>query len=326
MKIVKKNVLLLSVGRRVSLVRAFQKDLSALVPGGKVFAADLNPGMSAACQIVEMAFAVPRVTAADYIPFLLTLCQQHDIGLIVPTIDTELLPLAAEKHRFEAIGVHLVIADQALIASCRDKRRTAELFDLYQIPNPRIFSPDALEFPCFAKPVDGSCSQNIHFIPGFGALSQALLDDDKMMFMEYIDRNVFREYTVDLYFDRHSMLRCIVPRRRIEIRGGEVSKGVTERGLVYRFLKGRLAAMKGAVGCITLQLFSHPAEECFYGIEVNPRFGGGFPLSYLAGARYPGWLIREYLLGEDIPFHDDWEEGLLMLRYDDEVLVRGYQA
>ncbi|SKO11952.1 carbamoyl phosphate synthase-like protein [Mycobacteroides abscessus subsp. massiliense] len=57
-------------------------------------------------------------------------------------------------------------------------------------------------------------------------------------------------------------------------------------------------------------------------MEINPRFGGGFPLTYAAGGNYPGWLIQEYIGGQDIPFSDDWENNLIMLRYDAKVLVR----
>jgi carbamoyl-phosphate synthase large subunit len=63
----------------------------------------------------------------------------------------------------------------------------------------------------------------------------------------------------------------------------------------------------------------------FAALEINPRFGGGFPLSYSAGANYPGWLIDEYILGKEVPFFDAWEDRLLMLRYDAKVLVHGYE-
>lgn len=61
------------------------------------------------------------------------------------------------------------------------------------------------------------------------------------------------------------------------------------------------------------------------GIEINPRFGGGFPLSYQAGANYPKFLIQEYLLNETIEYTNEWEDNLLMLRYDDEILIRNYE-
>lgn len=71
-------------------------------------------------------------------------------------------------------------------------------------------------------------------------------------------------------------------------------------------------------------IFFNPNTKRIIGIEINPRFGGGYPLSYLAGANYPKYLIEEYLLGKEILFFDEWEANLLMLRYDDEVLVSNY--
>ena len=113
--------------------------------------------------------------------------------------------------------------------------------------------------------------------------------------------------------------------RRMAIQPGAQSKGVTRRNMVYDYLHDKLTLIQGARGCITLQLFSHSKTSHFAALEINPRFGGGFPLSYAAGANYPGWLIDEYLLGHSIPFYEDWEPDLLMLRYDAEILVNGYQ-
>ncbi|MEI8597182.1 hypothetical protein P4S64_04325 [Vibrio sp. M60_M31a] len=79
--------------------------------------------------------------------------------------------------------------------------------------------------------------------------------------------------------------------------------------------------LKGARGCITFQLFVNEETESVKGLEVNPRFGGGYPLSNDAGAKFTDWLIKEYLQEEDIDFFDSWEPNLLMLRYDAKVLV-----
>ena len=133
----------------------------------------------------------------------------------------------------------------------------------------------------------------------------------------------FDEYTVDAYFDRTGVLRCFVPRQRLETRAGEVSKGVTRKNHVYEYLHAKLPALKGARGCITLQLLSNAKSGRFAALEINPRFGGGYPLSYSAGAQYPGWLIDEYLLERDVEFLDSWESDLMMLRYDAKVLVHG---
>ena len=115
---------------------------------------------------------------------------------------------------------------------------------------------------------------------------------------------------------------AVVPRHRLEVRDGEINKGVTRKHHVYDYLVEKLAKIKGARGCLTVQLFAHPSEKRYAALEINPRFGGGFPLSFAAGANYPGWLIDEYLLQKEIAHFDGWTSDLMMLRYDAHVLVR----
>jgi carbamoyl-phosphate synthase large subunit len=61
-------------------------------------------------------------------------------------------------------------------------------------------------------------------------------------------------------------------------------------------------------------------------LEINPRFGGGFPLSNAAGADFTDWLIKEYLLGQKLPFYDLWSSDLVMLRYDAKVIVNATES
>ena len=315
-----KNVLILAAGRRVELVQAFKADLEARLAQARVFASDLQPQLSAACQVADQAFVLPRVNDASYASALLRLCQDNGIGLVVPTIDTELQLLACQRERFASLGVHLVISDQALIADCRDKRRTAALFGAVGIATPAIYSRDAIRFPAFAKPYDGSRSIGAVALMTADALTPALLADQKLMFMQFVGPDHV-EYTVDAYYDRGGALRCMVPRQRLEVRSGEVSKGVTRRGAVYDYLVPKLSHVPGARGCLTIQLFVNLETGACAGIEINPRFGGGFPLTHAAGAPYPGWLIDEYLMGGSVAFFEGWKADLVMLRYDAKVLV-----
>lgn len=316
------NVLLLSAGRRVELAQAFAAEIQSRDLKSKLLATDLRPELSAACQVVDIAIKAPRVTDPDYIDFLLQACKAHHVGLVIPTIDTELLLLAQHRDAFAAEGVHLVISDESLVRQCRDKRLTSVLFERLAIDTPKLFERHAIRFPCFAKPYDGSCSIGAAVVGDASMLSDAMLTDEKMMFMELVDSS-HQEFTVDVYYDRYGRLICLVPRERVEVRGGEISKGVTRRGHVYDYLLPRLKELEGARGCITLQLFSNAITKRFAALEINPRFGGGYPLSYSAAANYPGWLIDEYLLDRPVSFFDGWESDLMMLRYDAKVLVHG---
>ncbi|AIZ19869.1 ATP-grasp domain-containing protein [Neisseria meningitidis] len=318
----KNNILILSAGRRVELVQDFQTEAARFSDGIGVFATDLNPHMSSACHVADRAFSVPRIDAAEYIDSILELAQQHDIGLIVPTIDTELLKLAEARDRFEAEGIHIVISDAKLITLCCDKRLTAGLFAQYSIRSPEIYERDRLVFPCFAKPYDGSRAIGAKKINTPADLTVDITEDPKMMFAQYIDiENTFSEFTVDMYYDRQGRLKCAIPRKRLEVRSGEISKGVTCKNSLYQTLLEKMSVLQGARGCITAQFFYNEETGEFYGVEINPRFGGGFPLTYAAGGNYPSRLMREYLGDEEIPFSDDWENNLIMLRYDAKVLV-----
>jgi carbamoyl-phosphate synthase large subunit len=321
MKSNKPNVLLLSAGRRVELIKAIKQELQLRGLRSMMLATDLKPEMSAACQLADQAFALPRVTAPGYMDELLTRCLQHKVRLVIPTIDTELLSLAEHRDRFSAEGIELVISDESLVRVCRDKRLTAQLFNSVGIDVPKILDRQLLTFPCFAKPYDGSRSVGAAKLSQVADLSDGMRDDPKMMFMEFIDQS-FEEYTVDAYYDRKGILKCLVPRHRLEVRDGEINKGVTRKHHVYEYLIDKLAKIKGARGCLTVQLFAHPHEKRYAALEINPRFGGGYPLSYSAGANYPGWLIDEYLLQNEIGFFDGWTSDLMMLRYDAHVLVK----
>lgn len=315
-----KNILVLAAGRRVELIQALQQDLAARLPGQRVLATDMRPETSAACQVADQAITSPSVRDPGYIDWLLQRCLEHEVGLALPTIDTELLILARARERFAEHGIHLIISDEALIQQCRDKRLTAELFQSIDLATPEIYPRDAIRFPAFAKPYDGSRSIGALALPTASSLTQDLLADEKLMFMAFVDGG-HDEYTIDAYYDRSGSLRSLVPRQRLEVRTGEVSKGITRRGGVYDYLWPRLARLKGARGCLTVQIFADLARNSFAGIEINPRFGGGFPLSHAAGATYGGWLMDEYLLSGEVATFDGWKDNLLMLRYDAKILV-----
>lgn len=174
--------------------------------------------------------------------------------------------------------------------------------------------------PWFAKPYDGSLSADLHYIKTKEDLTKDILDNPKLIFMEYIDKNLYQEYTVDMYFGRDNKLKMAVPRERIEIRAGEINKGRTVKSFLEPFIAKHLSHIEGCRGCICGQFF-YDGNVDVIGIEINPRFGGGYPLSYAAGANYPEFLIREYFLDEALEYSSNWKDNLLMLRYDDAIFI-----
>ncbi len=317
-----KNILITSAGRRVELVNAFKLEATNL--DIKVMCVDLYPELSSACQVADLFFSAPKVTSKNYISYLKKLCIDNSIKLIIPTIDTELLVLSRHREEFIELGINIIISDNDLVKVCRNKKLTADLFRKMQIETPDIYDIKKLKYPCFVKPYDGSSSKGIFKLNDKSMLTNDLLKNPKNIFMEFVP-NHFDEYTVDIYFDKFGFLKTLVPRLRIKTRSGEISKGLTSKGTIYEYLKNKLSYLKGARGCITLQLFADTKKNIFKGIEINPRFGGGYPLSYSAGANFPKMLIQEYILEEEFDFLDNWKENLLMLRYDAKVLVHDFK-
>ena len=322
------NILITSTGRRVSLLTYFQQEAKALLGNdSKVFAADLNPNTSSACQLADGSFKVGRFTDPDYTEKLLSICKENEIKLIVPTIDPELELLAKHRAAFQKEGIEIVISDIDFVKKCRDKRKINSFFEENGFLLPKEIDIKNPTFPMFIKPIDGSSSKDLYFIEDASMLSDYLINKDNLIYMEYLPQSEYKEYTVDMYYDKNSQVKCIVPRVRLAVRGGETNKGITDKNeKVIEFLSKHLATIPGARGCQTLQLFLGKTTNEIYGIEINPRFGGGYPLSYLAGAKYPNWLIREYLLGEDITYFNDWKDELLLLRYDSEMIIHGGKA
>lgn len=320
------NILISSVGRRVSLVRIFKQELLKVYPKGKVFAVDMQPELSSACQVADGSFEVPHVADPTYFEALLAICRSNKITLIIPTIDTELLLLAKNEKVFLDYGIIPVVSTPYFIEKCRDKRKIHSFLVENEIDVAKEFSKDNYTFPFFIKPYDGSRSVDTYLISKQEDLTDYHLTNDKLMFLEYLDHDFYEEYTCDLYYNKNHELKCIVPRKRIEIRDGEVNKGKTEKNSLVPYIKEHLSYINGARGCLTAQFFKHKENGRIVGIEVNPRFGGGFPLTYLSGANYVKWIIDEYLFGKEIEeSFTCWESNLLMLRYDDEVLVHNYE-
>ena len=313
------NIIITSAGQRVALVRDFKETLVRFYAEAKVFTTDMNPELAPAAYVSDGCFEVLRVTDENYISQLLDICKKNEIGMIVPTIDTELLVLAENKKLFNDNDTIVCVSDLDFIKVCRDKRNTGDFLEKHNIRVPKAVDKYNPTFPLFAKPYDGSLSTNLHYIKNAEELTQDILDDPKLLFMEYIDKETYKEYTIDMYYGTDNCVKCIVPRERIKIRAGEINKGRTVKCPLMDYIKERLDKIEGCIGCICIQVFFNPLTEDVVGIEINPRFGGGYPQSYAAGGNYPEMLIKEYFLGEKIAYIDDWKDNMLMLRFDDAV-------
>ncbi len=316
------NILITSAGRRVSLVKAFKEASKKLKLKSKVFITDLYPNMAPSSYFADDSFKIGLFSDKDYIKNLLDICLNNRISVVIPTLDTELILLSNSKTLFEANGVNIIISDFKLIKIFRDKIKTNTFFNSLKINTPFIFNKNNIKFPVFIKPLDGSNSKGIYKADNIDEIKPSDLKSKKMMLLQNIDNSIYDEYTIDLYYDKKSNLKCVVPRIRLKVVGGESNQGITKKNEVFEYVKGKFSFLDGAFGCLTLQVFSNKSNPLdIIGIEINPRFGGGYPFSLNAGANFPEFIIREYILNEELKYFDKWKNNCLNIRYENEIVI-----
>ncbi len=313
------NLLFLNAGRRCELLQSFRQAL-ALRGGGQIHASDVVEH-APALHHADYAHRLPHGSAADFVPAFTALCRSAAIDLVIPTIDPDLDFLSRCRPEIERIcpRVRLLLSPAPVIALCRDKRFTRARFAELGAAVPLAVDPDddAVTFPIFMKPSTGSASEGIRVLRHREDLAVHRCDCAEPMFEQIVTGP---EYTVDVLCDFEGRARVAVVRKRLQVRGGEVVKGVVERHHDLEQLAMRLAEGFGCEGPVTLQFRRPSATDPFVAMEINARMGGGLPLSIAAGADWPGWIL-DLAAGREPDFDRPLQDGLMMLRYDASVFV-----
>jgi carbamoyl-phosphate synthase large subunit len=309
----------------VELIRAFRRAADALDVDLTIHGTDASR-LSPASYHVDKAHLVAPIRKKRYTRELLEIVTKTKIDMLVPLIDSELQAIADAADDFRAMGCIPLISGADVIRTCSDKLRTFEVLSAAGIDTPRtwplaeVTSRKRHRFPSFMKPRAGSAAQGnfkIHDKDELRVLGRRVNDPIVQEFVDGV------EYTCDVYTGLDGKVRCVVPRRRLEVRTGEVSKAlVVKRADVMNACKRVVAALGECRGVVTIQCMITP-EDRVRVLEINPRFGGGAPLAIAAGADFPKWLLME-LLGEKPRIRaTGFRNGMGMLRFDDSVFLPG---
>ena len=275
------RILFTSVGRRVELMQAFRKAAMDLNADVVIYGADIVDN-APALFYCDRKMLVPRINASEYIPELLNICKQEKIDALIPTIDTDLLLLAKNKEKFSAVGTEVLIAAEDKVQLCRDKRFTADYFIKCGLKSPKPvddYKQYNGDFPAFIKPKDGSSSINAYKVHNASELKSYASMIDDYIIQPFIEG---KEFTIDVFCDFKGNPIYITPRERVAVRSGEVLKTrIAQDDVMIAECKQLLADYKPS-GAITVQLIKQNQTGDNYYIEINPRFGGGAPLSIKA--------------------------------------------
>jgi carbamoyl-phosphate synthase large subunit len=267
---------------------------------------------------------VPSVGRIEYVSVLLDIVQKHKVGLVVPLTDVDLRSLARQQARFAAKGCTIMVASEETVSACRDKAKTNASLKKAGLPTIRTTSLSEFRrapfYPCFIKPIRGSGGVGAGAVNNEKELNAHLAAfGDLMIVQEYVPG---REFTIDVYRSRDGQVRCVVPRQRLLIRSGEVERGITLKDPQLIETTIRLSEVLGDLwGVYCCQCRRVEGGQPYF-FEINPRFGGGVPLSIAAGANLPLYLLQE-VLGLPITAKiGEFTDKLMMMRYDEAVFLQ----
>ncbi len=313
------NILILSAGRRVELVQSFQRAARKLNIKSNIVAGDCS-NTAPAIYFADKYYIMPRISEPTYIDYIIDVCNKENIALVVPTIDTDLLLLSEKKSYIESkTKSRVLISSEEVVKICRDKTKTQKFLEDNNFKVPRMYTSEELkgdiEFPLFIKPKSGSSSINAFKVNNKKELSIYMDIIQDPIVQEFIEGE---EYTVDVFLDFEGNVITIVPRLRIATRGGEISKGkiIKDREIINDIK--RLMKVLKPIGHITVQLMK--TQRGIEYIEINPRFGGGAPMSIQSGADSCENLYR-LMMGEKLEYNENYRENIMFLRFDKSICL-----
>jgi carbamoyl-phosphate synthase large subunit len=298
-------------GMAVMAIKALKQDKDIIVMSADTD--DLAPGLF----LSHKGFLVPPFGDATFFGRLKQLVKRERVDVIIPALDTILLPLSGEAENFERLGVQVLVSGPETIKVTRDKWETyLRLKDVVAMPMSSIRVENSVTaYPLFIKPRDGSGSKEVYTVNSHEELE---------FFYRYVRNPIIqeflpgKEYTVDCLSDMKGELVACVPRERIQVRDGICTKGLTTENVQLEQMAKTISKKLKFKGTFLIQ-----AKEDKQGLprltEINARIGGTmFPGSFLEGNFHT--LAVRLAMGESIS-SPKIRYGIFVTRYWEEIYL-----
>lgn len=312
-----KRILFTGVGRRIELLQAFRNAALVLNKELKIYGVDMA-GTAPALFYCDYTRKVVAMKDPGYIQKLVDICTEDHIDLLIPTIDTDLLVLSENKEKFESIGTKVMISAPDKIRICRDKNNTSQFFvdcGLHAPMPVNDWNEYKAGYPAFIKPKDGSSSINAFKVENKEELEVYAGQVENYIVQPFVSG---REYTIDIFCDWAGNPISIVPRERLQVRAGEVLKTRIDLDQTMIEEAKILCSAFKPCGPMTVQLIRDDTGVDWF-IEINPRYGGGAPLSMKAGVRSAEAIL--HLLDGEAVEQQKLADGTVYSRFDQSVCV-----
>ena len=274
-----------------------------------------------ALQVADVRIQVPAIYDSKYIDVTLCVCKEHQIDALISLNDLELPILAEQKARFEELGVTVIVSNPNVIDIAFDKYKTAQWIESIGLNAPKTYitldsakealAKSEIAFPLFMKPRWGSGSIGLETIDDMeeldiyyhllmkrikkSILATASIGDEYILIQEKLTGN---EFGLDVMNDLEGNHVAVSVKRKLAMRAGETDKAITVDLPEVREMGAIIGRNLRHIGNLDVDIMQR-ANGDYCVLELNPRFGGGYPFSYEAGVNMPKAIIQ-WLKGETV--------------------------
>lgn len=287
----------------------------------KIFMADMDPYAAGLYLVPEnQRLILPRGTAQSFVPTLMQFCQYHNIDVLIPTVESELLPIDDYRSLFEFGGTKVLMTSRSVLQNCLDKWTLSQVATTI-VPTPRTalldssFKASEWQFPLVAKTRRGSGSNGVHIVKDLVTLN-SLPHDASMIVQAYLPG---AEYSVDVLATPDGKVVSAVPRERLKVDSGIAVAARTKKDARLEKLARILAERIGITFVANIQ-FKVDADGMPRLLEINPRFPGTMPLTVASGVNMP-LLSLKFLEGyEGKPEEYEFKETAVIRYLEEKIL------
>ncbi|WP_425075366.1 ATP-grasp domain-containing protein [Psychroserpens sp. S379A] len=329
------HLLFTCAGRRNYLINYFKE---AIKGQGQIFAADMSDTAPAMVD-ADVALIVPSIYDSNYIDALKTIVKAHQINAIISLNDLELPILSKHKSELESTGVKVIVSNENVIDIAFDKIKTFNFIQKIGLQTPLTYTnlitaksaiaEEKLSYPLVVKPRWGSASIGIDFPETEEELDLAfklqhiklkksILNtaseqdlDNAILIQEKMNG---QEYGLDIVNDFEGNYFGTFVRKKLNMRSGETDKAISVIDERFETLGRIVSENLKHIGNLDCDVFV--ANNQLYLLELNPRFGGGYPFSHEAGvdtcALYIEWLKGN----KNVEAYNQYKAGKLFSKCD----------
>lgn len=311
------NILLTSVGCRAYMVKYFKEVIGAV---GQVHVCN-SDNKSIAFKYADKKVISPLIYDANYISFLIEYCKENRIDIIISLFDIDLLMLAKHKKKFQEVGTNVIVSGPDIIEICNDKWMTYEFLIKNGFNAPKSFlsidevikhiKNGSLSYPVVVKPRYGcgSISVTIAYdeedliyltkkankeITSSYLKYESAVTEEKVIYQECLKG---QEYGADIINDLNGNMQNVIVRKKIAMRSGETDIAELVDEPVIRDALEKLGTITKHIANMDCDVFL--VDSIPYILEMNARFGGGYPFSHMGGCNIPQAIVN-WVEGKDV--------------------------